>query len=232
MRARQTIKCVRGYPRFPLHSAPRWHDIPRKWQEFQSSGMVLPDRIELSTSPLPMECSTTELRQRAPNRGNRPIGPTGRADPCHKAQARARRAVRESVIARRASEIRYAPTAKPAAARRRPKPRSGASAPAIAAAAVPMRMVRRSGHAPIMRSRASNRSTMTDEKHKGEGQQPTAAKRPAGGKDSRQDRLKRALRENLRRRKSQARGRSEPAPASSQGGGVSPHDDGEKKPDQ
>ena len=25
--------------------------------------MVLPDRIELSTSPLPMECSTTELRQ-------------------------------------------------------------------------------------------------------------------------------------------------------------------------
>src|SRR5260221_5234235 len=26
--------------------------------------LVLPDRIELSTSPLPMECSTTELRQR------------------------------------------------------------------------------------------------------------------------------------------------------------------------
>ncbi len=25
--------------------------------------MVLPDRIELSTSPLPRECSTTELRQ-------------------------------------------------------------------------------------------------------------------------------------------------------------------------
>jgi hypothetical protein len=29
--------------------------------------LVLPDRIELSTSPLPMECSTTELRQRAPD---------------------------------------------------------------------------------------------------------------------------------------------------------------------
>src|SRR4051812_20291656 len=28
-------------------------------------GLVLPDRIELSTSPLPMECSTTELRQHA-----------------------------------------------------------------------------------------------------------------------------------------------------------------------
>ena len=34
--------------------------------------MVLPDRIELSTSPLPMECSTTELRQHARYSGNRP----------------------------------------------------------------------------------------------------------------------------------------------------------------
>jgi hypothetical protein len=34
--------------------------------------MVLPDRIELSTSPLPMECSTTELRQHARTRR---IGP-------------------------------------------------------------------------------------------------------------------------------------------------------------
>src|SRR5437867_4874680 len=51
--------------------------------------MVLPDRIELSTSPLPMECSTTELRQRAPDTG---LGQKGRykaADPCHKAPARA-----------------------------------------------------------------------------------------------------------------------------------------------
>ena len=34
--------------------------------------MVLPDRIELSTSPLPMECSTTELRQHARYSRNRP----------------------------------------------------------------------------------------------------------------------------------------------------------------
>jgi hypothetical protein len=34
-------------------------------------GLVLPDRIELSTSPLPMECSTTELRQHAPDDLNR-----------------------------------------------------------------------------------------------------------------------------------------------------------------
>jgi hypothetical protein len=36
--------------------------------------MVLPDRIELSTSPLPRECSTTELRQRA----DLAMGPRGR----------------------------------------------------------------------------------------------------------------------------------------------------------
>jgi hypothetical protein len=31
--------------------------------------LVLPERIELSTSPLPRECSTTELRQRANGEG-------------------------------------------------------------------------------------------------------------------------------------------------------------------
>jgi hypothetical protein len=43
----------------------------------------------------------------------------------------------------------------------------------------------------------------------------------AGAKDSRQDRLKLALRENLKRRKSQARGRSGPARASSENGDAS-----------
>ena len=38
-----------------------------------------------------------------------------------------------------------------------------------------------------------------------------------GNKDSRQARLKQALRENLKRRKSQARGRSDEAAASSDG---------------
>src|SRR6187551_3003185 len=37
--------------------------------------LVLPDRIELSTSPLPMECSTTELRQHAPDTRIGPKGP-------------------------------------------------------------------------------------------------------------------------------------------------------------
>ena len=51
--------------------------------------MVLPDRIELSTSPLPMECSTTELRQRAPDTGFGQKGRYKAADPCHKAPSRA-----------------------------------------------------------------------------------------------------------------------------------------------
>ena len=45
--------------------------------------MVLPDRIELSTSPLPMECSTTELRQHAREQ-NRPRRPRQAGGSCHK----------------------------------------------------------------------------------------------------------------------------------------------------
>src|SRR5690606_20338714 len=50
--------------------------------------LVLPDRIELSTSPLPRECSTTELRQRAPGAANRrpEAGPA-----CHKGEGRRKR---------------------------------------------------------------------------------------------------------------------------------------------
>jgi hypothetical protein len=69
---------------------------------------------------------------------------------------------------------------------------------------------------------------MQDEKHKREGQSPAAAKGP--GKDSRQDRLKLALRENLKRRKSQARGRSDVATAPPDGDSLSPHDGSAKKP--
>jgi hypothetical protein len=56
---------------------------------FNCFKVVLPDRIELSTSPLPMECSTTELRQQARKTRIGRKGPTGRADPCHKARRRA-----------------------------------------------------------------------------------------------------------------------------------------------
>jgi hypothetical protein len=43
--------------------------------EFERKKLVLPDRIELSTSPLPMECSTTELRQHARVARTGRIGP-------------------------------------------------------------------------------------------------------------------------------------------------------------
>ena len=56
--------------------------------------LVLPDRIELSTSPLPRECSTTELRQHAGDKRrsqneNRPIRHPRAAGSCHKAPLRA-----------------------------------------------------------------------------------------------------------------------------------------------
>jgi len=69
---------------------------------------------------------------------------------------------------------------------------------------------------------------MTDDKNKREGQSGTPAKNAV--KDPRQDRLKLALRENLKRRKSQARGRGDVAIASSNGDGVAPHETNGKKP--
>ena len=46
--------------------------------------MVLPVRIELTTSPLPRGCSTTELRQRGPRQKNRIACSRAGGDPCHK----------------------------------------------------------------------------------------------------------------------------------------------------
>ncbi len=88
---------------------------------------------------------------------------------------------------------------------------------------------------------------MTDDKDKREGQTGTSAKNakkalrdPGKGprqdprqdsrQDSRQDRLKLALRENLKRRKSQARGRGDVTIAPSNDDGVAPHDESGKKP--
>jgi hypothetical protein len=65
---------------------------------------------------------------------------------------------------------------------------------------------------------------MNDEPDKREGKNP----RQDPGKDPRQDRLKLALRENLKRRKSQARGRGEATAASSERDDPSPHEPGEK----
>jgi hypothetical protein len=68
-------------------------------------------------------------------------------------------------------------------------------------------------------------SMMTHDSDGGEGRAVHLAK-----KDARRDRLKEALRENLKRRKSQARGRNDIAPASSHDEAAAPHDDGGEKP--
>jgi hypothetical protein len=67
---------------------------------------------------------------------------------------------------------------------------------------------------------------MKDGRDKGEGENPTRDP----GRDSRKDRLKLALRENLKRRKSQARGRSDAPIAPSNGDDAAPHGGGGKKP--
>jgi hypothetical protein len=66
---------------------------------------------------------------------------------------------------------------------------------------------------------------MKDDDHKREGHAGTPSK-----KNPRQDRLKLALRENLKRRKSQARARGDATIAPTHGDDVSPHDEGETKP--
>ena len=78
----------------------------------------------------------------------------------------------------------------------------------------------------------SNGPTMKDGNDKRE-RQSAGAKNNLGqnlGQNPRQDRLKLALRENLKRRKSQARGRDDFAGGASNADDVSPHDDGEKAP--
>jgi hypothetical protein len=65
---------------------------------------------------------------------------------------------------------------------------------------------------------------MNDEPDKREGKNPKQDPK----EDSRRDRLKLALRENLKRRKSQVRGRSEAAIAPSEHDDPSPHQPGGK----
>jgi len=82
--------------------------------------------------------------------------------------------------------------------------------------------------------REANRSTMQDDDGKPEHSTDAFARNTGkdAGRDRRQDRLKLALRENLKRRKSQARGRADLASATSNSQNVSPHDDGAAKADK
>jgi len=73
-------------------------------------------------------------------------------------------------------------------------------------------------------TRIRARFTMNDDRDKREGQTGAHAKNP------RADRLKLALRENLKRRKSQARARSHVTMAPSNDDDLPPHDAGGKKP--
>ena len=71
---------------------------------------------------------------------------------------------------------------------------------------------------------------MKDDKQNRERQTATPAKNSGKDpkQDARQDRLKLALRENLKRRKSQARGRSDVTPSNADD--ITPHHESGKKP--
>jgi hypothetical protein len=179
--------------------------------------MVLPDRIELSTSPLPMECSTTELRQHAPDHENRPKGPlkAGRSLP-QGARLRKRGTPLWDAKNRQigaeprafADICRYWCEISPA--------RWTSGARTLIAACI----------SAIGRGTNSDRFAMTDDSNRAEGQTAGAARNPRH--ESRQQRLKQALRENLKRRKTQARGRGDPASRPSNADDVLPYDDGNK----
>jgi hypothetical protein len=89
----------------------------------------------------------------------------------------------------------------------------------------------KAAHRSILRPCGNGSAVSSDGsmmKHENDMRAGPAAKNPKPV--SRQDRLKQALRENLKRRKSQARGRSDPAPASSHDGEAAPHDDSGNEP--
>jgi hypothetical protein len=71
---------------------------------------------------------------------------------------------------------------------------------------------------------------MKNDKDNREGPSGKSEKNPR--KNPRQDRLKLALRENLKRRKSQARGRDDSAGAASNADEATPHEGGEKVPNE
>ena len=178
--------------------------------------MVLPDRIELSTSPLPMECSTTELRQHARYPGNRPSRAPQAGGSCHKDPSGASTRAGGEGPKWAKIDARDADLAESGESGSRPA-RTAESYPRVGHPKHTMfgPMARRSfgGHA------------MTDRQGKG------AEKTGADVKDSRRGRLKLALRENLRRRKLQARGRSDTS-ASSESADASLDDASGEKPDE
>ena len=181
--------------------------------------MVLPDRIELSTSPLPMECSTTELRQHAPDTRNGLEGlhKAGRSLP-HGPLSRKRGTDTSSAKMGRsaAAPCRFQPDrCRPI---RFPIPR-----PEAARVFIPAGMSSVYSVSDTFLKREANGSTMQNEDGKRE-------RRPGKdvGQHPRQDRLKLALRENLKRRKSQARGRSETGAAPSDPGDATPYGSGNK----
>jgi hypothetical protein len=169
-------------------------------------------------------------------------GPTERADPCHKAHtcASARTGLPAVKTAKFGAGPRSPPwrrsiaAADPVAGLPRQTGIPKLCTSAVSAAGPPdapetgacAKGERDTIYSGATRLGNANRSTMTVEKDN-DGQSIAA---PA--KNPRADRLKQALRENLKRRKSQAKGRGDITIATSHHGDVAPDHDSGKKPGQ
>ena len=173
---------------------------------------MLPDRIELSTSPLPMECSTTELRQHV-------LGQESAAKGAYQAGRYLPQAPLLCKLASSAKAIKSGRYREQNACfgSKRPTFRGIGSDIPTQLASCPTRRIRsisifarsdRAGLLSCLIPRACYRRSlvwtpMADENDESTKQYSRQARA------SRDDRLKSALRENLKRRKLQARGRSQ-----------------------
>jgi hypothetical protein len=146
-----------------------------------------------------------------------PKGPSRRADPCHKGPGFASAGRRFGTLktVKSARNRALSPPFADIGAKISPARWSSGASTLIAACI-----------SVIGRGTNSDRFAMTDDSDRGEGQTAAAARNPK--LESRQQRLKQALRENLKRRKTQARGRGDPASRPSNADDVLPYDDGNK----
>ena len=163
-----------------------------------------------------------------------PKGPSRRADPCHKGPGFAS-AGRAFETLKTAKSARNRPLSPPFADIAAKIQRSIVGADNKCPSAAKIDPIRWSSGASsfiaacisaIGRGTNSDRFAMTDDSNRAEGQTAGAARNPRH--ESRQQRLKQALRENLKRRKTQARGRGDPASRPSNADDVLPYDDGNK----
>ena len=184
--------------------------------------MVLPGRIELTTSPLPRGCSTTELRQQKPRRRLWKTRSPEAGGTCHKGCRGARIVV--ATVRRRGFGLYRAPRRVREHLRQSMPVEKTPPRPSIRNRACPISALNISnsaiaefdwaerekiappGLAPALPTRLSRAMTKAGSTEHPAGPRPNGSK--SARRDARAERLAAALKANLRRRKVQARERA------------------------